>query len=267
MYVKRVYKKRVAAKKPYKRVARKTARPSKALTKAVQQIIHKNSENKEAYHSIDTIAFNSGINSTGDPQRCLPNVAVGTAENERIGEQIRAQKLNIKGHYILTVSNNSYPNARIAVRMMVVQPKNLSGYPDASATAAWQTQLLKKGGTNVGFTGLISDLYAPINTDQITCSYDKITYVSMPYIGTTTGTTLVNTVYTHDVSKSVKFFNINLRVKNKLLKYDKNYSSVQPTSYTPMLVVGYAHMDGSSPDVLTTQVYVSFDSIFTFEDM
>jgi len=267
-YAPRFQKRKAKARRPAKRANRKPGKPSKALTKAVQSIIHKQAETKEAYHAIDNVAFNSGINSTGDMQRVLPNIGSGTAENQRIGEQCRLQSLRIKGHLYLSTANNSVSNARIGVRMFVVQPKNLSGYPDVSVTTTWLAGLLKKGGTNTGFTGIISDLYAPVNTDYVTCLYDKVTYVTMPFIfNQTLGVpTQAYTSTAWDMVNSVKFFNINLKVKNKLLKYDKDYSTVQPTSYSPILVVGYVHLDSSSPDVLTTQVYVSYDSIVTYED-
>lgn len=270
MYASRFQKRKAnLRRRPARRPVRKSSKPSKALTKIVQKIIHKDAETKSSYHAIDSVLFNSAMNTTGDMQRVLPNVTVGTAENERIGEQIRAQTLNIKGHYILSTANNSSANARIAVRMMVVQPKNLSAWPDASVSTAWMQQLLQKGGANVAFTGLISDLYAPVNTDQITCYYDKVTYVSMPYlyVGTLGVPTSGYTVTSWDMSKATKFFNITLKVRNKLLRYDKSYSSTQPTSYSPILLIGYSHLDGSSPDVITTQVQLSYDSILKYEDM
>lgn len=268
MYAKRPNR-RVAKKRPARRVVRKSRGPSKALTKAVQKIIHKQAESKSAFHSVDSLYFNSAINTTGDMQRVLPNVLVGTSECERIGEQIRSQTLKIKGHYILSSANNSLANTRIAVRMMVIQPKNLSAYPDVVANTLWLQQLLRKGAANVAFTGVISDLYASVNTDQVTCHYDKVQYITMPYIYTATLGVPTSGFSTTSIDyvNSTKFFNINLKVKNKLLKYDKNYSGSQPTLYSPILVLGYVHLDGSAPDVVTTQVIMSYNSELVYEDM
>jgi len=266
---KKPYRRRAPAKKSTRRVVRKSSKPSKALTKAVKSIIHQQAENKMAYHAIDNVPFNSGINATGDMQRILPNIGVGTDESQRVGEQVRLMSLSLKGHMYLSTANNSISNARIGVRMFVVSPKNMPAWPDASANTLWLGHLLRKGGTNVGFTGIISDLYAPVNTDQVTCYYDKTHYITMPFVyNQTLGVpTQGYTSVTWDLVNSCKFFNINLKVKNKLLKYDKDYSTTQPTSYSPILVVGYCHLDSSSPDVLTTQLYVSYDAIVQFEDM
>ena len=249
-----------------KKRSRGYSKPSKSFQKAVESVIHKNNENKEAYHEVDSLAFNSAINSTGDMQKVLPNIGNGTAENQRVGEQIRAQRLSIKGHFILSTSNNNTSNSRIGVRMMVVQPKNLSAYPEVSNNTSWLQQMLKKGGTNVAFTGLISDLYAPINTDQVTCYSDKLFYITIPYLYQGLGLDPSTTLASWDLSKATKFFSINLKVKNKLLKYDKNYNTLQPTSYSPILVLGYSHLDGSSPDITTTQVIMSYISVVEYDD-
>lgn len=251
----------------YKKSTSRSSKPSKSFTKAVESVIHKNTENKEVYHSVEALSFNSAINTTGDMQKVVPNCGVGTGEAERIGEQIRAQKLNIKGHFILSTSNNSIANSRIAVRMFVCQPKNLSAYPEVSNSTGWLQQLLRKGGSNVAFTGLISDLYAPVNTDQITCYYDKVTYITVPYLYQGIGLDSVNTLTSWDLVNSTKFFSISLKVKNKLLKYDKNYNTLQPTSYSPILVLGYTHLDNSSPDIVTTQVVMSYISTMEYEDL
>lgn len=258
-------------RRPARRPVRKPAKPSKALAKAIRTVIHSQAENKQAYHSVVNTNFNSGIDSIGDELRMLPNVSVGTAENERIGEQIRAQRFNIKGHYTMNASPNSLSGARIAVRMMIVQPRIYNTIQDVTGSTAWLSQLLLKGGASTAFTGIVSDLYAPLNSDAIIKYYDKVTYVTIPYVQrtTTAGTTLVNTntETSIDYSSSTKFFSIALKVKNKLLKYDKAWSTAQPMNYSPCMILGYAHLDNSSPDVANTQINLNYVTTLQYEDM
>ena len=47
--------------------------------------------------------------------------------------------------------------------------------------------IVKKKGTQTAFTGVVSDLYAPINNDAITTYYDKLIYIQNPYIATNIG--------------------------------------------------------------------------------
>jgi len=249
-----------------RRVFRKKNRanqPSKAFAKKVRAVLHKNVESKQAFASLPATAFNSGITAVGDIQNLLPTIAQGTADNARIGDQLRGQRLSIKGAVVYSPSLGSYgtyANSRLAVRVMIIQPKQ---YGDYSAIynnfSSWSAILLKKGGTTTNFSGTLSDLWAPINTDAITKYYDKIMYLNGPYERTAVGG--------YQMLGSTKFFNINLKMRNKLLKFDASVSGgLSPTNYAPVMLIGYVHMDGSAPDGASTAIVAQYDSIFTYED-
>lgn len=257
----RMYKSKPKSK-PVKR-RRRYVKPSKNLKKVVKQIIHEQVETKQGFHERSTASYNSGINSTGDATRVLPNISQGTTDNARIGDQIRAQSLSIKGAVVYNPSTGQYgtfANARLGVRLMVVQPRLYSNLDDVQNNAAtWTAYLLRKGGSTSAFTGVLSDLWSPINTDGIIKYYDKVFYLDAPYQATAVGSVLMG--------KSTKLFSISMKLKNKLLKYDANVSGgVQPTNYAPVVLLGYAHMDGSAADTLTTAVQLTYDTIMNFED-
>lgn len=240
----------------------KSVKPSKSFTKAVQKIIHKDVETKQGYHSVAGVSYNSGINAVGDATRIIPSITQGTADNQRIGDQLRAQSIQIKGAIVYNPSTGqygTYANARLGVRVMIVQPKAYGTLDDVqSATGTWSNYLLKKGGSTSAFTGLIQDLWAPINTDAITKYYDKVFYLDSPYQVTAVGS--------QDMKGSTRLFSINVKLRNKLLKYDGSISTGNPTNYAPVLILGYAHMDNSTPDTLTTAIQLTYDSIFNYED-
>jgi len=248
----------VRTTKPRRRGARRASRPSKSFVKKVQQIIHKDVETKQAFTNQSNVYYNSGINSTGDIVAVLPAISQGTGDNARIGDQLRGQSISFKGALQLISPTSVLSNCRVAVRMMVVQPKSLSDTGVVIANPSWLTYLLKKGGTTTAFTGILSDLWAPINVDAITKYYDKVVYLNSAYNPVNGQSTLGN---------SIKFFKHTFKLRNKLLRYDSSVSSnIYPTNYAPVVLIGYVHMDGSSPDVLTTAVSMSFDSIFNYED-
>lgn len=255
-------------KRPVKKSVRKILKLSKPMTAAIQKITHGDIENKQAFNTLDLTAFNSGINSTGDAIQIVPNISVGASDNQRIGDQLRVQRLSIRGHIISAFSiPNAQSNCRIAVRMMIVQPRYISSYPIAVTNATtWMGGLLKKGGVTTGFSGTISDLYAPINSDFVIKYYDKVMYLPTPLSYAGTGTTNVNTLGSFDISKTVKFFNINLKLRNKLLKYDSTISNLLPTNYSPVFLLGYVHLDNTSPDIVSTQVSCAFDASLLYED-
>lgn len=250
-----------------RRIVRKgkgaSAKPSKAFVKKVRAVLHKDVESKQAFASISSVAFNSGVTSSADQLAVLPTISQGTADNARIGDQLKGQRLNIKGAIVYNPSTGSfgtYANARIAVRIMVVQPKQFGDYTSASSNfATWSSILLKKGGTTTGFTGVMNDLWSPINTDAITKYYDKVMYINGPYERTAVGG--------YQMLGSTKFFNISMKMRNKLLKFDASVAGgISPTNYAPILLIGYVHMDGSAPDTLTTAITAQYDSVFTYED-
>jgi len=240
-----------------KRRGRKNPKPSKSFVKKVMSVIHKTSESKQAFTSQQNVYYNSGINANADTTSILPNIGQGTGDHQRIGDQLRGQRLQLKGALQIYSPTTTNSNSRVAVRMMVVMPKQYTVF-DNSVTGNWMPYLLKKGGVTTAFTGILSDLWAPINTDVVTKYYDKVFYLSSAYtaaIGTSTQ------------GNSVKFFSHKFNLKNKLLKYDAGIAGgLLPTQYAPQIILGYVHMDGTSPDTLTTAVSMSFDSIFTYED-
>lgn len=257
-------------RKVIKRV-RKAPRKKLSLASMVKALIHKNAENKQAYITCaDTslLKFNSGVNTTADMIQVMPNISQSTSDNGRIGDQIRAQRHNIRGYVKLDVNTSgasNYDLCNVVCRLMVVSLKTKPNYTEATSAAAPLSGLLKKGGTTTGFYGNLSDIYAPINSDLWTVHADKKFYLSQDAMTNFNSTT--NAIVGQDISKTVKFFNLNIRCKNRLLKYDANVSSaLLPTNYGPILLLGYAFLNGATADVVNTRVGLQFDSTFSYED-
>jgi len=261
------------AKKSSKRVKRNyrrkaPARPSKKFTKMVQKIIHKDVETKSAYYNLaqsTPVNFNSGINSTGDVGQVIPSIGDGTSDASRIGDEIRAMKLTIRGHCLMNAVStvNDYANRRIICRLMVVQPRRYNAFSDIQNNATtWLPYLLKKGSTQVGFTGILSDVYAPINADEIITYYDKTFTFNQSglYQLSAVGLATVNL-------PDAKIFKIDIKLRNKLLRYDAGVDSNNlPTNFNPVVLLGYAHLDGSAPDTVGTQISMLYDSVLMYED-
>jgi len=251
------------AKKSKRRPVKKAVKPSKSFTKAVEKIVHKNVESKQAFHGLSTTSYNSPISSVGDATRVLPSISQGTGDYQRIGDQIRGQSLVIKGAIVYNPSTGSYgtfSNARLGVRLMIVQPRKFSNLDDVQTNAtSWMAYLLKKGGTTTAFNGDLSDLWAPINTDGIIKYYDKVYYLDAPYQASGVGSI--------QMLNSTKLFSIKMNLRNKILRYDASIgSSVQPANYAPVVILGYSHMDGTGGDTLSTAIQMTYDTIFNYED-
>lgn len=239
-----------------------------SFKKKVLKVIHSQNETKEAFLSVAYSDYNSFISGTADVNRVIPNIANGNGDNQRIGDQIRPQKLKwdaiVQFPPIVSTTLHNQPGlARIAVRLMLVTPKSYPNWATASSVD-WTQNLLKKGGTVSGFNGTVADLYAPINTDAITCHYNKVMYFNQPYVlhnGSTTDVPITTAGLTRHVSKTFNF-------KNAVFKYDANIDSgLTPTNKGIFAILGYCYTDGStSPDSITTRVRMQYTSRLTFED-
>lgn len=240
------------------------------FNRKVKMVLSSLAEDKQAFLTTGNSLskFNSGIDSVGDLIQVLPGISQGVAENQRIGNQIRAKNLNIKGYLKLDVNdiNDSTKLPNIVARMMVVTMKTAPCFTEAQGQAPKVGTLLKKGGTTTAFSGILSDIYAPINRDVFTVHYDQKFYLNQSYVNAT-GPSPPSTIISQDVSKTVKFFNINIKCKNRVLKYDEDVAGdILPSNFGPFLLLGYSYLDGSSPDVLSTPLGLQFDSTFNYED-
>lgn len=261
------------AKRVRSRLARKKARraaPRPSLVRTIKQVVNSLSETKQAYYSSgNTLTmFNSGIDAVGDLQQLVPNMSNGTEDNQRIGQQVRAKSLNIRGYIKLNVNdvNDSTRLPNVIVRMMVVSMKTAPNFNEAQAQAPKVATLLKKGGTTTTFSGILSDINAPINTDVFTVHHDRKFYLNQSYVNAT-GVSPPSTVLSQDIKNTVKFFNLTVKCKNKVLKYDEDVSSdLLPTNFAPFLLLGYSYLDGSTPDTLSTNVGLQYISTLNYED-
>lgn len=269
------FKKPYSAKKSYKskkptvkKAIKKVA--DKIFEKKVLKVVEKRTETKQAFLAETSHTLKNTINVANDVMQIIPAINQGTSDNTRIGDQINLQKITIKGYFRLPLQvntpNQAY-NRRIALRCMIVKPKKFNSLDDIKTNypAQWLPYLLKKGGTTTGFTGAISDLWAPVNTDVITKYYDKIFYLKEDqiYYG---GATLTNGIPVAISSEgTVKFFSITKTFK-KSLKYDTGMdSALLPTNFSPVLVCGLVYLNGDAPTG-TTEAYVSFDTVMDYED-
>lgn len=239
---------------------------AKAFRKKVLSVVASQAETKLAWHVQPTTDFNSGISGSGDCLRIIPNIARGTADNERIGDQLVAKSINIRGvlQMLPQALGQNDGVRKIACRVMIVTPKGYTNWATASAnTSSWMPLLLKKGGTTNSFTGAIDDLFAPANTDAITVHYNKVFYFNQNTYGQSTASGYV----AFDQSHLVRFLNIKIKCRNKVVKYDTGVDAgLTPTNLGYFMVVGYSFVDGTSPDVVSTRIRLQYESIFKYED-
>lgn len=259
-------------KRRVRRYRRKpTKKPSKFLKKTIQSMIAKNVEDKVAFFSSGTslVMCNSGISSQGDCQQVVPGIPSGSTEQHRIGDTIRGKSLVIKGYLQLQKDQQfgEVSNKRIAVRLLCLASKRVKDWTQFAGNFATGSQyLLQKGNVSTGFSGYINDLWTPINREEYTVYHDKIYYLSQSYVATQVGSSSPTVAWSQDLSKGIRFFTIRIPLRGKKLTYDSVSGTDFPTNWSCGLAVGYAHLDGTSPDTVETSVGICYDVSMTYED-
>lgn len=254
--------KKVAVRKAIRRAVKSN------FAKKVLSVIHNQAESKQAWTSFAPTDFNSGIGAQADACRIIPNISKGDDDNMRNGDQINPQSLTIRGIVQMLPQGTGQGDGvrKIAARLMIVTPKSFQTWASAYANATtWMPYLLRKGGTTSSFSGAIDDLYAPINTDAITCHYNKVFYLNQGTIitGTTTNSMTI------DQSNLVRFFKKTIKFgKSRKFKYDANVDSgLTPSSAGAyVMILGYTFVDGTAPDTLSTRVRLQYTSVLHYED-
>lgn len=241
-----------------RRVRKQSSKPSKSFVKKVQRIIHKDTETKVVVYSSNVTAFNQQINSTGDALRLMPQISNGTAENQKIGNCIRLQSLNIRGVLTFSLGQTSAANTRIGVRLLVLKAKRFGDWNQSATDLATNYTRLLEGST-AGFTGLVSDFNTPINHDYFSVVKDMRMYMSQSV--QSVATTVNDTVNT------TKFINFNVPYSRRNVIYDQDFSATEAVNYPYFMCVGYCKLDGSAADLpATTYLTLQYTATAKYED-
>lgn len=287
----------VKARRAAKRAAK--AATSKALTTAITKVISRKAESKQAmfYGTAGTFpqtglfndrAFsqqNQFISSTvSDMKWLLPNVAEGTADNQRIGEQISPTSLRITG--IVKIANSILtaappPPADVYAVVYVLTHKVYKSYeallgspavPPATGFVGGNnfTQLLKNGeNTTTTFTGNWWAARQPIADQYYNVLAKKV--IRLRWAGLyTSGGQSVSIANAHDFQANWTV-NLNKRHLPAHLKYPE--ASVTgafnnaPQNFAPFMVVGYYNADGTNTSTAQVQIETTYVSTLNYKDM
>lgn len=257
-----------------KRVRRgkRSAKPSAAFAKRVQAVVSKNVETKTQSHNFAITNFNSPVNNVADVCRVIPLITQGVDQGDRIGDQIRGQKLVFRGHFMInaipnatgtTIPTGIPTNSRFMVRAFICSVKRFGNYEDAAATTSWMSQFLKNGNTNQGLDGTVQSMYLPVNTESITVHKEWRQVVTIPAIIAQTATATGFSNVTVPLGNTVRLLSASIKCK-KLLKYDT--VGFSPQNFAPFFVLSYCHLDDSSPDIITAKISAAYSTTLFYED-
>lgn len=263
-YGRKAYKPRVRKARNAKKLA---SRP--VFKKAVKQIVSSMAEDKMAYHcpsEATLVNFNSVISAVGDYIQVMPSMTTGDEENQRQGDQITAKSLKVKGYLRFTPVQTAgdIKFSQVGVRIFCLSLKKSSSWDLVSGSNSPLLSLLRRGGTTVGFSGQLSDLFNPVNTDLFTVHGNKVFYMTQNNNSFATNVGYWST----EVKDQIKFFNFDIKMRNKKLIYDDNTNGgLLPTNSAPFLLVGYVYLNGSAGDSVVSNLGMYYQSVLRFEDI
>lgn len=238
------------------------SRVSKATKNYVKRELHRNIENKEVIRYTANEGITSTLNATPIGIPCIPALSQGTAENNRIGNNVKCVKGTITGRvnllpYNATTNPLSTP---ILVKMWLVRHLGINGQV-AMSGLSW-TNFFRGNGTTLGFQQSPLDMFLPINSD-----YWKVLATKTFKLGaaSATATGAVGTGgYFDNSPMSVPFyFNFGKKLR-KILKYSEDNALNYPTNDNCYVAVQVVNADGSSTAVTPAEWHYVID--FKFED-
>jgi len=244
------------------------------LARFVKRVVRGQAETKmAAWYSGGTNPLGTGARSnyaaephnaqitsnTTDIMRLIPIVAVGTGDNQRIGERISPTSLRVDG--VLSI-NQTNVLAQVAPQdfvcvIYVLQHKSLKTYNSLQTGPNDFTQLLLTGeGDTVGFTGSPYQATMPVADQYYTLCKKKI--IRLRYAGaqiTPTGSSppggsaIVSVSNSHTWSASYSF-NLKKHLPKNLKYQESNVTTGQPSdplNSSLFMCVGYYRMDQLTP--------------------
>lgn len=259
-YAKRYSRK---SRKPSRKPSRKFYGVSKRVKSYVKKAIHSNIENKSKVTYLanqPVLTAETGV--VPFSINCIPPVAQGNEQGERVGNVIKPVANWIRGFVNLKPHNElTNPYMPIKVKMWLCSYKILNRNA-ATLNAADFDRFFEEGNNTVPFQGNMLDMLLPVNKMDWTVYETRTINLG----STSTSTAFTSAGFVYDNSRfSVPFsFNVQKHLKTKLT-YD-DLSSSRPTNRNMYVIVQAVSAEGSSGGSLYTTCEVHYSHHFEFED-
>lgn len=222
---------------------------SKPAKLAVKRLIAGQQETKFNTAGTLNVNFNSTISSTGEIYNCIPGVQQGPDSFNRIGQTIKPTRLECNwwiSHQDVNRTGN------MVATLFVLRHKTYRSFASVVAGAN-MGQLLTQGDQGyTGYTGLIQQTSLPVNSEQFTVVKRYVIPIEKNY-------GLMNDDGTTGVSPNTGrcWKHIKAVFKLPTLKYDEGSAAVDPNNQGLFWCLGYAHPDGTGPNLVNQDIQVS----------
>lgn len=209
--------------------------------------------------------FNSPINGGfSEMYSLIPLLNQGTGTYQRLDDSVQPLNIRTNWHIALGTANRSM---NIRCVLYCLQHKSIKHYPDLNVYTSGPP-FLKSGQATLtqGYEGRIQSENLPIDTQEFTL-LKCFKFNLMANVGVANG----DTTDGNSPNTLPSFKNLSYTYKCKRqLKYDASAPPMSPALYpnghAPFWVFGYAHTDGTSPDIINQDVNISWMTQMTYKD-
>lgn len=256
--------------------AKRPARLSKPMARAVKAIVNRQQERKyrnESYQRTLNAICNNVVNEMFP---CVPQVEQATAvssSSQRIGQKVTCARAYSDFHICLAPGTTGSKD--IIVKLWVLASKELKNYDDIAAWGTAGNRPLPinflndgNGGTKT-LLGFLYDLDAPVESEQWT-SLREFTFRLSKSSGVMENSNAgfsATAPYAYVASAGATFKRIRIYHKApKTWQYDGNLFPQYPNNYAPVWTLSYAYADGTAPVAANNEVYVNVTNHLEFYD-
>jgi len=250
---------RSAPRRPRAR-GKAVAKLSAPMTRAIKSVLKKEADTKFVAESLQRpdgfttlnnyTAFSSGITSSNEVYACIPQLAQGSGESQRVGSHVSPTKCVID---LNIVASDSYNMAAVdkTIHVFVLSAKSVRSLPNFSAIPI--TSLLNIGNGSSGpFNGTSQAQTLPINTEEFTIHHHKSFRMSK---GFGLAYTLIANDSCYAPSSTFRRLRLNVPLPKKLM-YGSD-ADQYPTNAAPFLVIGWTSNDATGDTApVTSDTYV-----------
>lgn len=237
-----------------------------ALRNLVKKVLRREEETKYVGQNVVDAAFTFNISSPAECYRLLPDVTVGTAGHQRVGDKIRPKYLIVRGHVQWDYSQYGNILPPTTVRLLMLTQKNIKTSSDIASRVDVAHLLKDNIATDVAraYTGTMYDNLAPINRDLFTVLMDKKIKLKMKQFLSGTAPTTSTQLTGIDGTQSTVAFYKKIKCPATFCFDDGNGN--QPNNFAPFVCLGAVADDNSGAFTLGAPIRLTCQSVLYFTD-
>lgn len=278
------YRRRARAAKRIRRRSSKK-RVSRAVKKYVKATISSHTENKELFEVLTNLPFGAVINYQGGVlnrpyiKPMVPQVQRGSANHQRIGNQIRVKKCFLRGFMNMLYPGEQQPITAgrsiydtVWVRYCIVRFKREIGATiENNDLDRFFKEDLSAGNQEGGFFGDMRDIVRPINKEEFHVYMEKKTLLRLgiydTYTNDANGNLVISSRSTNTGSGFSKPFMASATKNLKRVIQFTDTNDTTPTNRQLFFMCWCAHPDSDGPPGFAGNLAeLHFTHTFIFED-